>query len=268
MENLTHYQRLVLEKLLPPLKKTEPYVELLRVSILFRKIKEIESDRVLFDQFKTIINNQLCFHLKSLDEFYELGRLKDNYEKLVKEFIDDNIDADENDFIEKYISSQNEIIEKTFKYSIEIDDYESLELTQFVQKYFFDDFIRSSKKKIKFLESKLNLLSTSKVEVNEVNPYPLIFTSFKVYSEFLEYTEKHIIDYYLDYSYLKKRLENDNLIHRMKDRKFMRFIFNDMKLLNQRNFDDYTQNKNGLSSLNKSSSANRENNFNNIFTKK
>ena len=125
MENLTHYQRLVLEKLLPPLKKTEPYVELLRVSILFRKIKEIESDRVLFDQFKTIINNQLCFHLKSLDEFYELGRLKDNYEKLVKEFIDDNIDADENDFIEKYISSQNEIIELTFKYSIEIDDYES-----------------------------------------------------------------------------------------------------------------------------------------------
>ena len=45
MENLTHYQRRVLEKLLPPLKKTEPYVELLRVSILFRKIKEIESDK-------------------------------------------------------------------------------------------------------------------------------------------------------------------------------------------------------------------------------
>jgi hypothetical protein len=152
MENLTHYQRRVLDKLLPPLKKIEPYVELLRVSLLFRQIKEIESDRVLFDLFKTIINNQLCFHLKSLDEFYDLDKFKDDYEKLVKQFIDENIDADKNDFIEKYISSQNEIIDKTFKYFIKIDSYESLELIQFVESDFFDEFVFSSKKKITFLK--------------------------------------------------------------------------------------------------------------------
>lgn len=155
MENLTHYQRRVLEKLLPPLKKTEPYVELLRVSILFRKIKEIESDRVLFDQFKTIINNQLYFHLKSKEEFYDLNRFKDIYKTLVKEFIEDNVDADVNDFTEKYISSQQEIIEKTFKYFIKIDGYESLELIQFVEKDFFEEFIRSSKKKIEFLKDEI-----------------------------------------------------------------------------------------------------------------
>jgi hypothetical protein len=152
MENLTHYQRRVLDKLLPPLKKIEPYVELLRVSLLFRQIKEIESDRVLFDLFKTIINNQLCFHLKSLDEFYDLDKFNNNYEKLVKQFIDENIDADKNDFIEKYISSQNEIIDKTFKYFIKIDSYESLELIQFVESDFFDEFVFSSKKKITFLK--------------------------------------------------------------------------------------------------------------------
>jgi hypothetical protein len=152
MNNLTHYQNRIYEKLLPKLGKTEPYQELLRLSLLFRQIKEIESDRVLFDLFKTIINNQLCFHLKSLDEFYDLDKFKDDYEKLVKQFIDENIDADKNDFIEKYISSQNEIIDKTFKYFIKIDSYESLELIQFVESDFFDEFVFSSKKKITFLK--------------------------------------------------------------------------------------------------------------------
>ena len=69
MKNLTHLQERILNKLLPNLIKTEPYEELLRVSLLFREIKEIEKDGVLFDQFKTIINNQLYFYLKSKEAF-------------------------------------------------------------------------------------------------------------------------------------------------------------------------------------------------------
>ena len=155
MENLTHYQRGVLDKILPTLKKTEPYGELLRLSLLFRQIKDIEDDRFLFERFKSIINNQLYFHLKSKEEFYDLNRFKDIYKTLVEEFIEDNIDADVNDFTEKYISSQQEIIEKTFKYFIKIDGYESLELIQFVEKDFFEEFIRSSKKKIEFLKDEI-----------------------------------------------------------------------------------------------------------------
>ena len=74
MKNLTNSQESILNKLLPKLIKTEPHEELLRVSILFREIKEIEKDGALFDQFKTIINNQLYFYLKSKEEFYDLDR--------------------------------------------------------------------------------------------------------------------------------------------------------------------------------------------------
>ena len=153
MSNLTHYQNRIYDKLLPKLGKTEPYQELLRLSLLYRQIKDIKRDDFLFEKFKAIINNSLYLHLKSIEEFYDLDRFKDIYHTLVKEFIEDNLDADENDFIEGYINSQNEIINKTIEYHIPVNGYESLELIQFVKKDFFEEFIFSSKKKIEFLNS-------------------------------------------------------------------------------------------------------------------
>lgn len=264
MNNLTHYQNRIYDKLLPKLGKTEPYQELLRLSLLYRQIKDIKKDDFLFEKFKAIINNQLYFHLKSKEEFYDLERFKSTYKILVEEFIEDNIDADENDFIEKYINSQQEIINKAIKYSIEIDGYEPLELIQFLKKDFFDEFIRSSKKKIEFLENRLYVINTSISEVNEVNPYPLIFISADIYLKFIEYASNNIIDYYLDYSYLKKRLEHEKIIHSIKDNEFMRILYEEMELISKKDYEEYSL-KNKLSSLNKSSSTNRENNFNNIF---
>ena len=264
MNNLTHYQNRIYEKLLPKLGKTEPYQELLRLSLLYRQIKDIKKDDFLFEKFKAIINNSLYFHLKSKEEFYDLDRFKDIYQTLVKEFIEDNLDANENDFIDSYINSQQEIINKTIEYFIPVSGYESLELIQFLKKDFFDEFIRSSKKKIEFLENRLYVLNASKTQVNEVNPYPLIFVSANIYLKFIEYTHKHIIDYYLDYSYLKKRLEHENLIHSIKDNEFMRILYEEMELISKKDYEEYSL-KNKLSSLNKSSSTNRENNFNNIF---
>ena len=116
MNNLSHYQNRIYNKLLPKLGKTEPYDEILRLSLyVFRQIKDIEKDNFLFKEFKAIINNSLYFHLKSKEEFYDLDSFKDIYETLIKEFIEDNIDADENDFIDSYINSQNEIINKTIE---------------------------------------------------------------------------------------------------------------------------------------------------------
>ena len=114
---------------------------------------------------------------------------------------------------------------------------------------------------IKVFEEKLN---SERDELNDQNLYPHVFISPNTYSKFIEYTSKHIIDYYLDYSYLKKRLEHDKLIHYIKDNEFMRILYEEMKLISQKNYEDYFV-KNKLSSLNKSSSINRENNFNNIF---
>ena len=96
------------------------------------------------------------------------------------------------------------------------------------------------------------------------NPYPLIFTSVDIYLKFIKYTSNNIIDYYIDYSYLKKRLENLNLIHSIKDNEFMRILYEEMGLISKKNYLEYSI-KNKLSSLNKSSSASRENHFNNIF---
>ena len=151
MNNLTHYQNRIYDKLLPELGKTEPHEELLRLSLLYRQIKDIKKDNFLFEKYKAIINNSLYFHLKSKEEFYDLDRFKDIYKTLVEEFIEDNIDADENDFIEKYINSQQEIINKTIKYYIPVNGYKPLELIQFLKEDFFDEFIRGSKNKIEFV---------------------------------------------------------------------------------------------------------------------
>ena len=109
----------------------------------------------------------------------------------------------------------------------------------------------------------INKLREEGIDVSE-NPYPEIFKSGTVYNKFLAYTKKHIIDSYLDYSYLKKRLEHDSLIHRTKDNDFMRILFEDMNLINEKEYDRYLQ-KNKLTSLGKSQSENRVNNYNNIF---
>jgi len=114
---------------------------------------------------------------------------------------------------------------------------------------------------IEVFEEKLKELND---EVVSDNPYPLLFVSRKVYDDFITYTSMHIIDNYLDYSYLKKRLDNEKFIHRTKDNEFMRIIYEEMGLISERIYQDYlTTNK--LYSLNKSSTAARENNFNNIF---
>jgi len=82
--------------------------------------------------------------------------------------------------------------------------------------------------------------------------------------KFIEYASNNIIDYYLDYSYLKKRLEHEEIIHSIKDNEFMRILYEEMGLISKKDYEEYSI-KNKLSSLNKSSSTNRENNFNNIF---
>ena len=213
MNNLTNSQESILNKLLPKLGKTEPYEELLRLSLLFRQIKDIKKDRFLFEKFKAIINNSLYFHLKSKEEFYDLDRFKDIYKRLVEEFIEDNIDADENDFIEKYINSQQEIINKTIKYSIEISGYKPLELIQFIKKDFFDEFIRSSKKKIEFLNS-LSIVKENTKEVKYNNPYPEYFNSYG-YEIYKVFTSKYKKDDIVlaPLSFLVDQLRKDGLMN-------------------------------------------------------
>jgi len=262
MAELTHYQKQIIDKIYGPLEATNYSNELHRLCLLYRQLIEGVDDKEIQNAFNKKITNCLFFHLKSMEEFIYLEKFIEILPNLLKEFVEDNIDAEEKDGIEYYVNIHKQIIEKTYKYKININGYEPLEVTQFVEDDFFNDFIYTSKKKIKFLNGYLNEDDSNNTDTN--NPYPLVFLSGEIYLKFLEYTSKHIIDYYLDYSYLKKRLEQECLIHRTKDNEFMKLLHFKMSLLSKRDYDDYCE-KNKLSSLNKSTKADRENNFNNIF---
>ncbi|MEO5776238.1 MAG: hypothetical protein ABIQ27_04995 [Flavobacterium sp.] len=95
------------------------------------------------------------------------------------------------------------------------------------------------------------------------NFFASLFINSDVYNCFLEY-QKHIIDFYIDYSYLKKRLESEKLIHYHKDNDFIKFVFEDIKLISKKNYDEYYINGK-LKSLAKSFSVQRQNNFNLVF---
>ena len=248
---LTDFQKKVLNKLLPLLKKTVPEKELKRICKVYKELIENNNDDFLYETFCKSIESNLFLVLKDKSEFYSLDYFQQEYNDLITDFIDIN----EEDFIEQYLVSQNQIIAREYKFKVDFNRNESIEVMQFVSDEFYREFDYSARAKIKFLEGKFN---------NEHNPLPLLFTSGKVYNEFISYTSSHIIDYYLDYSYLKKRLEAEGLIHRTKDNDFMEIIHDDMELISDRDYENYKI-KNKLSSLNKSFSANRDNNFNNTF---
>lgn len=243
------YQKTVLDKLLPPLKKTQPEEELKRICKVYKEFIENKEDEYLYKTFCKTIESNLFFVLKEKPEFYTLDYFQQEYNDLITDFIDIN----EEDFIKQYLASQNQILSREYRFKVELNRNESLEVMQFVSDEFYIEFEYSARAKIKFLEGKLN-------------PYPLLFTSGKVYNDFLFYTSpgRYILDYYIDFSYLKKRLESEGLIYRIKDNDFMKIIHGNMKLISDRDYEKYIS-KNKLSSLNKSTSANRENNFNNTF---
>ena len=251
MDNLTDLQKTVLDTLLPPLKKTIPEKELKRVCKIYKELIENEDDEYLYEAFCKTIESNLFFVLKEKPEFYSL----DYFQKEYKDLITDYVDIDEDDYIDQYINSQNQILSREYRFTVNLNRNGSLEVIQFVSDEFYIEFDYSARAKIKFLNEKLN---------DEHNPLPELFLNAKVYNDFVFYTSNYIIDYYLDYSYLKKRLENQNLIHSIRDNEFMRILYEEMELISKKDYEEYSI-KNKLSSLNKSSSTNRENNFNNIF---
>lgn len=120
-------------------------------------------------------------------------------------------------------------------------------------------FLANAQKEIKQPEPETIDLKENK------NPFPLMFLSNDVYNCFIEY-KKHIIDFYTDYSYLKKRLENEKLIHRHTDNDFIKFLFKELNFISEKNYEDYQiKYESKLKSLSKSYSEHRCNNFNIVF---
>ena len=164
MDNLSPFQERILDKLYGPLGPTDNKNELDRVCLFYRQLIETLDDKFIHEKFHEIVGHKLYRVLKQKEEFYYLDRFKIHYKQLSEDFVLENIDATETDFIHKYLDSQKEIIDKTFTYIVKVNSYPSLEVVQFVEKDFFYEFILSSRKKIKFLEEKLKKISSLESE--------------------------------------------------------------------------------------------------------
>jgi hypothetical protein len=169
MENLSHYQERVLDKLLPPLKKTIPYDELVRIGELYYKIFKDETDEFLLNHFKLSIESNLSFVINQDYKYQELSEYKEEHLLRVEDYIRDHIDNSNwdgidgikeltKDYLDKCISEQNTIIEKTIKHMVPIPYRDSLNVMQFVSDEFLDKYKYSSKRKINFLNEELNQL--------------------------------------------------------------------------------------------------------------
>ena len=111
-------------------------------------------------------------------------------------------------------------------------------------------------------ESQGNLITNH--TLREHNPYPHIFVNGLAYNCFKEYMNLHITKFFIDISYLKRKMESLNVIHKTTDKNFMKFLFEE-NMISQQNYDEFLI-KGKLNSFDKSIIDSRENNFNNIFT--
>ena len=189
-----------------------------------------------------------------------LARIIDNFDEAIKSKCGNDIDlskySDKDDWSYGFKSDhKQQNINKR---------YYDIELTPEDKKVFKEMWLRNYIIVLSKIISNIRTVTNNTKDVSIDNPYPLLFIDQEVYQNFKQYTSKCIIDYYLDYSYLKKRLEDKRLIHNTKDNEFMRVLYQEMKLISERDYKDYKI-KDRLYSLNKSSSVARENNFNNIF---
>lgn len=80
--------------------------------------------------------------------------------------------------------------------------------------------------------TEINALGATQ-ETNKENIILSLFKNADVYHCFLEY-QKYILDFYTDYSYLKKRLEKEKLIHKHKDNEFIEIVYSDLKLISEK----------------------------------
>lgn len=261
MKNVSDRNLKLLDILLGPLEKTDPIQEINRIfKLYFDKLTFID-DKYLMNTFRGIVQNKIYYLIIKDFRFYDLESYTEKYPYHLQDFLDDVPDSIEEDFIDKCISEQNGILDNTVKYFLKIENNEPINALQFVNEDFFEEFKSSSKRKIDFLQNKLHSISISNIDLN---PYPNLFISREVYNGFMKYVSSYIVEPYIDYSYLKKRLENDGLTHRITDKKFMLFIYEELNLISEKMYFQFFE-KGKFSSLGKTNATHRVNNFNLVF---
>lgn len=100
--------------------------------------------------------------------------------------------------------------------------------------------------------------------IDSLGHYP--FKSNLVKEQFLEYYQVYVSvdNWFPDVSFIKKKMEQKQLIHDIKDNEFINLLHNQFNLLNDIQYMYYCD-KGKLTSLNKSETLTREDNFRTIF---
>ena len=258
MENLTDHQQKILNQLFSKYGKTDPLEDFKRILKIYFDILIKEDDKLIMSIFCKIIENKLYFVVQKDFRFYSFEYYKEKYKEQLQDFLEDIPDSIESDFIEKCIKDQKSILNNTIKLYYQLKDYSPIDVLKFVSEDFFDEYKSTAKRKIEFLQNNLHSISISNIDLN---PYPNLFVSREVYNGFMIYVSNYIVEPYIDYSYLKKRLENDGLTHRITDKKFMLFIYEELNLISEKMYFHFLD-KDKFRSLRKSNSTHRENKFN------
>jgi hypothetical protein len=171
-----------------------------------------------------------------------------------------------------FIEHQRLYLEKMREFII--DNINKIKKNDLDTQFYHDklqEALSENKNMFYFLNIKSNpLLSIPEAKnetlIDDKSLYPSkIFRDRDSFKKFQSYIENHIIDFYTDYSYLKKRMELEAFIMRTTDSEFVNFL-SENNYITSKNYDEYLINGK-LKTLKKSFTANRENNFNNIFFK-
>jgi len=91
-----------------------------------------------------------------------------------------------------------------------------------------------------------------------------IFKEKSVYKQFIKYAKKHIINRFIDYSFIFQKMKHHEIIHNYTHFKYIDWL-RDNNFITDKDYEEFVKNA-GFRSLSKSSSEQRENNFNNIFS--
>lgn len=102
--------------------------------------------------------------------------------------------------------------------------------------------------------------------IGESNVIPIwdgVFTNESNFKKFYEYKKNHILDIYIDYSYLYQRMLKEKFIYSIKHKEFINWLSR-FELIKDHEYHKLNE-KGGFMSLHKSTSIQRTNNFNIVF---
>lgn len=156
-------------------------------------------------------------------------------------------------FSESDYLAYKKVLKDAFDFDFDLSKETKEPLVNYLEvKKEFEDFVK--------IETSTQTLKQNKNLSLSINS---IFTETTSKDKFINYLKLHIIEPYVDYSYLFQRMLDENIIVKTKHLDFVNWLYENKHITE--NIKDLIIKNNGFRSLSKSYSTQRENNFNNVF---